>query len=169
MFYQYFPIYISALQAVYSQRLYNTLLICNHLHSLPKCTFRHAWHQSTCWTMKSEILWNHHTGDHGLENTGLDNQLTGGNEVVSLRSRPHFTPHKLIFLFLVLISVEAWINRRTMVKLEGLCKLKKNSMTSSEHEPATIQFVAQCFNQLRYCVLLNLLQHQIHVTNSTRI
>jgi hypothetical protein len=51
--------------------------------------------------------------------------------------------------FLVLISVRACVNLRATVKLEGLGQLKK----SNDTEPATFGLVAQCLDQLHYCVL----------------
>jgi hypothetical protein len=39
------------------------------------------------------------------------------------------------------------------MRLEGLGKLKKNSMNSSGCEPATFRLVAQRLNHLRYCVI----------------
>jgi hypothetical protein len=56
----------------------------------------------------------------------LDNRLTDGGEDVSLTLRPHFIPGR----FLVLIYVRGWVNSRSIVRLEGLGKLK-NPMTSS--------------------------------------
>jgi hypothetical protein len=43
--------------------------------------------------------------------------------------------------FLVLISVRDWVDPRTVVRMEGLGKLK-NPMTSSEIEPETFRLVA---------------------------
>jgi hypothetical protein len=52
----------------------------------------------------------------------LDNRLTDGGEVVSLMARKvALYPQKY---FLVLISVRGCVNHRTVVRLEGLDKLK---------------------------------------------
>jgi hypothetical protein len=48
---------------------------------------------------------------------------------------------------------EEWVYTKALVRLEGLGKLKKNSMASSVLEPATFRLVAQSLNQLCYRVL----------------
>jgi hypothetical protein len=50
---------------------------------------------------------------------------------------------------LVLISVRGLVDRRAMVRLEGLGQLK-SPMNSSELEPMALRLVAQCLNKLRY-------------------
>jgi hypothetical protein len=52
--------------------------------------------------------------------------------------------------FMVLISVRGQVDSTAMVQLEGLSQLK-NPMTSGI-KPVTFQLVAQCLNQLRYCM-----------------
>jgi hypothetical protein len=76
-----------------------------------------------------------------------DNHLIDGGEVVSLMCRPPFTPGR----FLVLISVRGGVDPRATVLLEGLGKLI-NLITSYGIEPTTFRLIAQCLNQLYYCV-----------------
>jgi hypothetical protein len=93
----------------------------------------------------------HRGGMQGRETSRLphflDNRITDDGEVVSLRSRPPFTPGR----FLVLISVSGLVDPRAIVRLEGLGQLK-NAMTSLGNEPLTFRLVAQCLSQLRHCV-----------------
>jgi hypothetical protein len=69
----------------------------------------------------------------------LDNQLRDGDKDVSLTKLAELKPTKI---FLVLISVRSLVEPRAIVRLEGLSKLKKKSMTSSGIEPATSRLVA---------------------------
>jgi hypothetical protein len=58
----------------------------------------------------------------------IGNRLTDDDQVVSLTSPPDFTPQKRLLVF---ISVGRWVNPWAVVRLEGLGKLKKKSMTST--------------------------------------
>jgi hypothetical protein len=60
-------------------------------------------------------------------------------------------------VFLVLISVRGLVHPRAIVRPEELCQWKI-PMTASGVEPATFRLVAQCLNQLRYSITINLLQ-----------
>jgi hypothetical protein len=68
----------------------------------------------------------------------LDNWLSDGGEVVSLTSRPPFTPPGR---FLILISVRGLVDPRATVQLEGFRPIEK-SKTLSGIEPATFHLVA---------------------------
>jgi hypothetical protein len=52
------------------------------------------------------------------------------------------------------------------VQLKGLCELK-NPITSSGIKPTTFQLVAQCLNQLCYCVPLRRKMGKQKLTAST--
>jgi hypothetical protein len=76
----------------------------------------------------------------------LDNQLTDGDEVVSLtpgRALP--TQEDSWYSFLL----EVQSTPSAIVQLEGLGKMK-NPVTSSGTESATFRLVAYCLKQLRY-------------------
>jgi hypothetical protein len=54
----------------------------------------------------------------------LDNRLTDGGKVVSLRTGRGLLPRNIILLLLVLISIRGWVNQG-LVLLEGLGKMKE--------------------------------------------
>jgi hypothetical protein len=56
-----------------------------------------------------------------------------------------FTPQEM---FVVLVSIRVWVDPRAVMHSE----IKIIPVTPSEIEPATLQFVAQCLNQLYHCV-----------------
>jgi hypothetical protein len=72
----------------------------------------------------------------------LDNWLTFGGKVISLKRRPAaLYPPPPSRRFRVLISVRGWIDPKAIVRLEGLCELK-NPMASSGIEPTTFWLVS---------------------------
>jgi hypothetical protein len=60
----------------------------------------------------------------------------------------HLYPKKTSLL---LISVKSWVEPTAIVGLKELCQWK---MIPSGMEAATVRLVAQCLNQLRYCVFV---------------
>jgi len=70
-----------------------------------------------------------------------------GGKVVSPKQWPSL-PREI---FLGLISVRGWVNPRTIMRPEGLCR-RKIPMTPSRIETATFQVVAKWVNQLRHRV-----------------
>jgi hypothetical protein len=90
-------------------------------------------------------------GPWGCQNTSrllnfLANQLTDDGKSLRFTRRPRFIPRP--GRFLLLIYATSWVDHRTIVRLEGLGKLK-NPMISG-FKPATFRLVAQWLDQLRY-------------------
>jgi hypothetical protein len=54
---------------------------------------------------------------------------------------------------MLLISVRGWVDLRTILRPEGLGKLK-NSVIWLRIEPATSRLIEECFNHVHYLVLL---------------
>lgn len=63
---------------------------------------------------------------------------------------------------LVPISVRSWVDPAAIMQLEVLGQLK-NSVTSSEFKPITLQLVTQCLNQLYHCVPPFWMLHQVTI------
>jgi hypothetical protein len=64
-----------------------------------------------------------------------------GGKVVSPTYRPHLPQE----IFLVLICVRGWVDRRAIVRSEGFMSMKF-PITPSGIEPATFRFVAHYLN-----------------------
>jgi hypothetical protein len=83
----------------------------------------------------------------------VDSRLIDDGEVVSLMPQPPFAPPPPKGGSWYSFLLRGGVDPRVIVWLEGLGQLT-NPVTSSGLEPATFQLVAQCVNQLCYCMPL---------------
>jgi hypothetical protein len=72
----------------------------------------------------------------------LDIRLTAGGKVVSPTHRPRYTPQKHYFSASGTHLCYSLGKPQGLVRLEGIGKLKKNSVTSSSLEPTIFRLVA---------------------------
>ena len=136
------------------------LRVCHHISTGLYIMYAATWHHTPrkpnsvihCyWGHGVKVKQSHYSPGQALRvprgwGSQISRQSTHeGGKVVSPKHRPPLPQE----IFLVLIRFRGWVEPRNIVRPDGLCQWKI-PMTPSGIEPATLQLVAQCINQLRH-------------------